>query len=171
MFYALYNDSVKWNLSFCLAVKFKCHSKLFQKWCSSGVVGAFLFRKTIDFTGFSGTFQDTAMGYWKTDLTAFVNLWDTMDDRICSLIAKDHIELGGYTLGKIGAINKSKGFIGNIPKFHKMCMELHCLRLQSHLSHSEIRSTHQYTGPIPQSKRKTILKLIDEGIRELIQFW
>lgn len=61
MFYALYNDSVKWNLSFCLAVKFKCHSKLFQKWCSSGVVGAFLFRKTIDFTGFSGTFQDTAV--------------------------------------------------------------------------------------------------------------
>ena len=56
------------------------------------------------------------MGYWKTDLTAFVNLWDTMDDRICSLITKDHIELGGYTLGKIGAINRSKGFIGNIPK-------------------------------------------------------
>lgn len=112
-----------------------------------------------------------AMGYWKTDLTAFVNLWDTMDDRICSLITKDHIELGGYTLGKIGAINGSKGFIGNIPKFHKMCMELHRLRLHSHLSHSEIRDTHQYTGPIPQSKRKAILKLIDEGIRELIQFW
>lgn len=112
-----------------------------------------------------------AMGYWKTDLTAFVNLWDTMDDRICSLITKDHIELGGYTLGKIEAINRSKGFIGNIPKFHKMCMELHRLRLHSHLSHSEIRDTHQYTGPIPQSKRKAILKLIDEGIRELIQFW
>ena len=24
----------------------------------------------------------TAIGYWKTDLTAFVNIWDTMDDRI-----------------------------------------------------------------------------------------
>ena len=36
-------------------------SRFFQKWCSSGVVSAFLFRKPIDFTGFSGTFQDTAV--------------------------------------------------------------------------------------------------------------
>ena len=27
----------------------------------------------------------TAVGYWKTDLTAFVNIWDTLDDRICSV--------------------------------------------------------------------------------------
>ena len=36
-------------------------SRFFQKWCSSGVVSAFLLRKTIDFTGFFGTFQDTAV--------------------------------------------------------------------------------------------------------------
>ena len=36
-------------------------SRFFQKWCSSGVVSAFLLRETIDFTGFSGTFQDTAV--------------------------------------------------------------------------------------------------------------
>lgn len=113
----------------------------------------------------------TAIGYWKTDLTAFVNIWDTMDDRICSLITKDHPELGGYTLGKIGAIVQSRGFISNMPKFHKMCMELHQLRLHSHLSHSEIKSTHQYTGPIPQNKRRLIIKLIKEGVEELIQYW
>ena len=32
-----------------------------QKWCGSGVVSAFPCLKTIDFPGFSGTFQDTAM--------------------------------------------------------------------------------------------------------------
>ena len=36
-------------------------SRRFQKWGSSGVVSAFLLRKTIDFTGFWGTFRDTAM--------------------------------------------------------------------------------------------------------------
>ena len=36
-------------------------SKLFQKWCSSGVVSAIPLRETFDFTGFSGTFRDTAV--------------------------------------------------------------------------------------------------------------
>ena len=113
----------------------------------------------------------TALGYWKTDLTAFVNLWDTLDDKICSLITKEHTELGGYTLGKIGGIEKSKCFISNLPKYHKMCMEIHALRLSSHLSHAEIRCTHQYTGPIPQRKRKFIYKILKEGLEELQRFW
>ena len=40
-------------------------SKLFQKWCSSSVVSALLFRRTIDFTSFSGTFQDIAVAHKK----------------------------------------------------------------------------------------------------------
>ena len=36
-------------------------SRFFQKWCSSGVVSAFPLHKTIDFTGFSGTFQNPAV--------------------------------------------------------------------------------------------------------------
>ena len=40
-------------------------SRFFQKWCSSGVVSAPMLRKTIDFTGFSGTFQDTAVAHEK----------------------------------------------------------------------------------------------------------
>ncbi len=113
----------------------------------------------------------TALGYWKTDLTAFVNIWDTMDDRLCCLLVNAHPELGGYTLGKIGGIDKSKSFISNIPRFHKMCMTLHQLRLHSHLSHSEVRGTHQYTGPIPQKKRREILRLIKSGLEEMMQFW
>lgn len=112
-----------------------------------------------------------ALGYWKTDLTAFVNLWDTMDDRICSLLTVAHPELGGYTFGKIGCIEKSKKFISYLPKFHKMCMEIHELRLSSHLSHAEIRRTQKYTGPIQQQKRKQIKRLIAEGISELVEYW
>ena len=115
----------------------------------------------------------TALGYWKTDLTAFVNLWDTLDDRICSILTVDHPELGGYQLGKIGAsINRnSKVFPSYLPKFFKMCLEIHEMRLSSHLSHSENKGTHTYTGPIQQSKRKDILRLIKDGIDELVLFW
>ena len=112
-----------------------------------------------------------ALGYWKTDLTAFVNLWDTIDDRICSLLTVAHPELGGYTFGKIGCIEKSKKFISQLPKFHKMCMEIHELRLSSHLSHAEIKRTQKYTGPIQQQKRKHIKNLITEGIFELTTYW
>lgn len=115
----------------------------------------------------------TALGYWKTDLTAFVNLWDTLDDRICSLLTDDHPELGGYTLGNIGSsINRdNKVFPMHLPKFFKMCLEIHEMRLSSHLSHSEVRKTHEYTGPIQQNKRKVIHRLIKDGINELTLFW
>lgn len=113
----------------------------------------------------------TAICYWNTDLTAFVNIWDTLDDKICSLLVIKHAELGGYTLGKAGGIKGSNGFKNNIPKFHCMCMAIHEMRLSSHLSHSEIKNSHKYTGPIPQKMRKQIIKLITEGIEELIEYW
>ena len=46
-------------------------SRLFQKWCSSGAVSAFSFRETIDFTDFSGIFQDISMAHEKY-MIAFV---------------------------------------------------------------------------------------------------
>lgn len=46
---------------FLYSIEIHVNSRLFQKWCSSGVVNAFLFRETIDFTGFFETFQDTAV--------------------------------------------------------------------------------------------------------------
>lgn len=112
-----------------------------------------------------------ALGYWKTDLTAFVNLWDTMDDRVCSLLTTAHPELGGYTLGVIGGIKDSKKFNARLPKFHKMCMEIHKLRASSHLSHSKIKGSQKYTGPISQQKRKQIKNLLSEGIAELVEYW
>ena len=113
----------------------------------------------------------TALGYWKTDLTAFVNLWDTLDDRICSVLTAAHPELGGYVLGRIGGIKGSKAFLAILPNYYKMCMDIHDLRLSSFLSHSEVRKTHAYTGPIQQGKRKNIQRLIKDGIDELVLFW
>jgi hypothetical protein len=40
-------------------------SRLFQKWCNSGVVSAFPRREIIDFAGFSGIFQDIAVAHKK----------------------------------------------------------------------------------------------------------
>ncbi|MBQ6264024.1 MAG: RNA-directed DNA polymerase [Clostridia bacterium] len=118
----------------------------------------------------------TAVGYWKTDLTAFVNLWDTIDDRICSVLTNAHPELGGYNLGKIGGVFKRQNTNGSVfrlhmPKFYTMCLEIHELRLSTHLSHSENRLTHTYTGPIQSNKRKPIHKMIKEGIDELVLYW
>lgn len=113
----------------------------------------------------------TALGYWKTDLTAFVNLWDTIDDRLCDLLAQSHSELGGYTLGSIGGIFNSQGFKTHLPNFLKMCNAIHELRLTSHLSHSEVRRTHKYTGPILQKERKRVKRLICDGLNEITTFW
>lgn len=113
----------------------------------------------------------TVVGYWMSDLTAFVNLWDTLDDKICCILTKEHDELGGYQIGKIGGIKNSKKFISRLPKFYNMCIEIHELRLSSHLSHAEIRNTKKYTGPIPQNKRKFIKKILKEGLQELFSFW
>jgi len=67
--------------------------------------------------------------------------------------------------------NTNKTFPSHLPKFFKMCLEIHEMRLSSHLSHSEIKATHTYTGPIQQNKRKAIQRLIKEGIDELALFW
>ena len=39
------------------------HQNSFKKWCSSGVISAISCHEIIDFTGFSGTSQDTAVAY------------------------------------------------------------------------------------------------------------
>ncbi len=112
-----------------------------------------------------------AMTYWKTDLTAFVNLMDTIDDRLLSVITVKHTELGGYNLGQIGSIISSRRLATNVPKFHLMINEIHALRLSSFLSHPEVRNTGKYTGPIPYKEKKRILNLLKDGFREIETYW
>lgn len=113
-----------------------------------------------------------AQRYWTTDLTAFVNIWDSIDDRFMHLVSKDHKrEIGTLNLGCIGSYKDCRGLKRNLPKFHNMAMKIHELRLESDLSHSETRSTKKYTGPISNDKRKWIRQLIHDGIEELITFW
>lgn len=54
----------EYRLLFVLSIKIVT-SRRFQKWCSSGVVSAFVLRETTDFTGFFGTFQDTTGAFAK----------------------------------------------------------------------------------------------------------
>ena len=108
-----------------------------------------------------------AMSYWKTDLTAFVNLWDTIDDKILSIVTTLHSELGRYSLGNVGGIKHAKVLPSILPNFYNTVMMIHDLRLQSYLSHSMVKNTGEYTGPIPFKKRNQIRKMIAEGLREL----
>lgn len=112
-----------------------------------------------------------ALAYWKADLTAFINLWDSIDDQLCECLLKQHVELGGYTPGKIGCIEKSSKLMAGVPLFHRMCVDIHEMRKQSYLSHAAIQRTNQYTGPIPNKKRKRIQKTIKDGIAEMVQYW
>ena len=112
-----------------------------------------------------------AVAYWRSDLTAFVNLWDTIDDRILSVLTSQHSELGGYTLGNVGGIVSSGGLKSNLPRFHNMVNEIHRLRLSSYLSHTQVKNTGEYTGPIPYKKKTNILKLICEGMEEVTNYW
>ncbi|MCM1190015.1 MAG: hypothetical protein NC541_12050, partial [bacterium] len=48
----------KFILSFLFVI-----SRLFQKWCSSGVVSALACHEIIDFTGFFRTFYNTAVAH------------------------------------------------------------------------------------------------------------
>ena len=47
-------------------------SRFFQKWCSSGVVSAFMLRETIDFTDLSGIFQDISVADKSADISPFL---------------------------------------------------------------------------------------------------
>ena len=49
----------------CSSISKLVTSRFFRKWCSSGVVSAFSLRETLDFTGFSGIFKDTAVAHEK----------------------------------------------------------------------------------------------------------
>ena len=112
-----------------------------------------------------------AMTYWRTDLTAFVNLWDTIDDRMLALLTRKHSELGGYSIGNVGGIKNSKNMSIHLPNYLTMVNEIHSLRSESYLSHTQIRNTGVYTGPIPYKEKKRILSLLRNGIGELVKFW
>lgn len=47
-----------------------------------------------------------AQTYWQTDLTSFINVWDTINDTIFDELSLQHSDvLGGHTLGSFGFVN------------------------------------------------------------------
>ena len=135
-------------------------------------IGSFKWRKTLgkEHNQLERNFF-IAQNYWKTDLNAFVNILDVINDRICSELVKTHQELGGYTLGKIGSLKTSVKFPTHVPQFYLFIMEIHKLRSQSNLSHAKVVSTGKYTGLIPQKERRRISNLMKDGMKELLSFW
>ena len=59
----------------------------------------------------------------------------------------------------------------HLPNYLTMVNEIHSLRSESYLSHTQIRNTGVYTGPIPYKEKKRILSLLRNGIGELVKFW
>lgn len=117
-----------------------------------------------------------AQTYWQTDLTSFINVWDTINDTIFDELSLQHSDvLGGHTLGSFGFVECNK-FKVALPKFQKSCKYIHNLRLHSPLSHMYIRNNTmsqtglKYTKVISSKERKQIKKMIKESLNEISQF-
>lgn len=63
-------------------------SRLFQKWCNSGVVSAFSHCKIIDFIGFSGTSQDIVVADEKYRNHVYFPFWSVLICRVLALFAE-----------------------------------------------------------------------------------
>ena len=117
-----------------------------------------------------------AQTYWQTDLTSFINVWDTINDTIFDELSLQYSNiLGGHTLGSFGFVECNK-FKAALPKFQKSCKYIHNLRLHSPLSHMYIKNRNipqtslKYTKVIPSKERKQIKKMIKESLIEISQF-
>lgn len=117
-----------------------------------------------------------AQAYWQTDLTSFINVWDTINDTIFDELSIQYKTiLGGHNLGNFGFLESGK-LKGNLPEFQKACEYIHNLRCHSPLSHMYIsnRSIPQtdwkYTKAISSRERKQIKRLITNSLMELSRF-
>lgn len=118
-----------------------------------------------------------AQTYWSTDITSFVNIWDTIDDTICDALSMKYKSvIGGYTIGKIGSIATNHKLSSELPQFYKMCAYIHELRLSSPLSHMYItsrtvdKSKWCPTRVISSKERKEIKRCIESGLDDLASF-
>ncbi len=114
-----------------------------------------------------------AAGYVKTDMTAFVNALDVLNDRFLATLASHDRTTGIYQLGNIGSFlgSSTSVFARTYPHFHRACKRIHELRLKSDLSHPVVRGSGRPTGRIKFSHLRSMQKVLYAGYEEVIGSW
>jgi hypothetical protein len=109
----------------------------------------------------------TCKGYFKTDPTAWVNAIDVFNDLWLNALYCHDTTLGNYTLGKIGSVLKSTRLKSDYPAISKFANQLHEKRLESDLSHAEVKLTKKPTKPIKFKWLRPGARLLLRGTQEL----
>ncbi len=113
-----------------------------------------------------------ARTYFESDINAFINIIDTIDDILIDLLAKHDPTVGKYQLGNIGGfLNAGSRFNQKYPQFFMMCKEIHDKRLECELSHAVHKKSKKPTQYIPYRYRYNAARLIGNGMSEFIQLW
>lgn len=109
----------------------------------------------------------TCKGYFKTDPSAWVNAIDVFNDILLAALYRGDASLGGYTLGKIGSVLGSTRLKLDYPAIQYMSEQIHEKRLESALSHAEVKATRKATKTIKFKWLRPGAKLLLKGAQEL----
>lgn len=114
-----------------------------------------------------------ARAYANTDISAFVNIFDTFNDMLLEKLHTKDTTIGKYMLGTIGGKvgNKGTKFEGKYPKTFEFCKLIHDLRLECDLSHPIVKTTKKYTKPIPYKTIFKIRPMLKAAILEMSTVW
>lgn len=113
-----------------------------------------------------------AIGYYRTDPTAWVLIIDTFNDLLLEALFNHDNSLGTYTVGNIGSIlNNNSNFAIAYPEFYVLVKAIHEKRLEADLSHAQTKRTGKKTKPIKHSYIKKINYKLYNGYRELRIKW
>ena len=111
--------------------------------------------------------------YGKTDMTAFVNGLDVLNDLLLDVLVHHDGGVGTYPIGHIGGFISSgtSAFASKYPAFKALCVEVHELRKESALSHPIVRASGRATGRIKFTKMRPLRRAMMRGYSEIIQTW
>lgn len=110
----------------------------------------------------------TCKGYFKTDPSAWANAIDVFNDLWLDALHRHETTLGGYTLGRSGStLDNPVRLKSAYPAIANMAMKFHEKRLESDLSHAEVRKTKKATKPIKFKWLRVGARLLRRGAEEL----
>ena len=109
----------------------------------------------------------TCKGYYKTNPTAWVNTLDVFSDLALDALYRADKSLGTYNLGSVGSVLTSPRLQTNYPAVFDFVFNIHKKRLESNLSHAQVRATKKPTKPIKFSWLRTGVRFLRRATDEL----
>lgn len=131
---------------------------------------------TFNWKGFMANHYQKSLGlmqrwkaYRRTDPTAWINMTDVLMDLFLDRLYAAEPSMGVYMLGNVGGVlGAPTGKLAkSFPKFYAAAEKVHSLRLESDLTHAQIRRTRRYTRFITHREAKYVVRLLRSAFFEL----